>query len=91
MIYITKHAINKAEQRFRLTKGYKETKALLKKALEEGKIIEQMNKYDCVIEYNKMYLVVESDVVKTVLTKEQYEYNKNTKKIEPIGEGLIRK
>ena len=90
MVYVTKHAINKAQQRFHLGKNYKETKNLLKKAVEEGEVVEQMNKFDCVVEYMNMCIIVESDVIKTVLTKEQYQYNKTHPKLEPIGVDVIR-
>jgi len=89
-MFVTKHAINKAKQRFRLGKNYKQTQSLIKMAIRNGNIIERMNKFDYVVEYEGMHIIIEGDIVKTVLTKDQYEYNKK-EKLPIIGEAVLRK
>lgn len=79
-VRITKHAINKARQRFNLEKDYKKVKNRLKKALVEGKVIDEKNKFDFTVNHEGMYLVITAGILRTVLTQEQYKYNRKQEK-----------
>jgi hypothetical protein len=68
---ISSHAIMRARQRFEL-KDKKQTIILLKKALKDGELIEETNKFNFVLKYNEMYLIISDGVLKTVLDYEQY-------------------
>ena len=72
---ITKHSITKAKQRFEF-KDKKKAKIELKKGLENGEVIEHQNKFNFVVKYNDMYLIISGGSLKTTLTKEMYENNK---------------